>query len=482
MKPGRINSTDRTLIFIVPTSTISGMDEFLYRADKTGEPGFGKIAEDRVSDRRRTAVLIALGLAAGPATALGLARFAYALLLPTMQSALHWSLATAGVMNTANAAGYVLGALAAAPLARRLGAKPVFLGGMALTAVLLAASASTGDLVVLLILRLLAGAAGAATFIIGGALAAALGQAKAATHSAMLLGVYFGGGGLGIAVSGIVLPLILAHTSASSGWRWGWGALGIGAGLATLAAISATIRAPLLGRSDGQRPTRLVGLRFVLLAYTAYGAGYIGYMTFIVAYLKAGGAGPVELSTFWAILGLAAVLGGVVWGPILGRLRHGLGPALLMAVVTIGAVLPLLTSAIPVVYTSAALFGIAFLAVVAAVTHVARTALAPAQWTAAIAILTIGFALGQCVGPLLSGVLADRSGGIEAGLALSAAILAAATAICFAHRTRPLPPNLQTTPDFPTTTDSRVDTGCSSRPARTPLAIVHPHGPLPCWP
>lgn len=418
------------------------MDESVQHAASRRIPRAAEVPQliaDRPADRHRHPVLIALGLAAGPTTALGLARFAYALLLPTMQSALHWSLATAGVMNTANAAGYVLGALAAAPLARRLGAKPVFLGSMALTAVLLAGSAVSGELVVLLILRLLAGAAGAATFIFGGALAAALGHGKTATRSAMLLGIYFGGGGLGIAASGIVLPLILAHTGVASGWRWGWIALGIGAALATLAAVSATTRAPRLGGAGVQQATRLTGLRLILLAYTAYGAGYIGYMTFIVAYLKAGGADTVELSTFWAILGLAAVLGGVIWGPILGRLRHGLGPALLMAVVTIGAVLPLLTSAIPVVYASAALFGVAFLAVVASVTHVARTALPPAEWTAAIAALTIGFALGQCAGPLLSGVLADRSGGIEAGLVLSAAILAAATATCLTHRTRPLP-------------------------------------------
>lgn len=58
-------------------------------------------------------LLVALGLALGPAVALGFARFAYALLLPPMRSALGWSFATAGVMNTANAAGYLIGAVTA---------------------------------------------------------------------------------------------------------------------------------------------------------------------------------------------------------------------------------------------------------------------------------------------------------------------------------------------------------------------------------
>src|SRR5689334_12306682 len=55
----------------------------------------------------------AAGLALAAAVSLGLARFAYALLLPPMRADLGWSYFLGGAMNTANAAGYLLGALAA---------------------------------------------------------------------------------------------------------------------------------------------------------------------------------------------------------------------------------------------------------------------------------------------------------------------------------------------------------------------------------
>ena len=55
------------------------------------------------------AVWTALGLAAGPASAFAFARFAYAVLLPPMQADLDWSYATAALLNTTNAAGYLLG-------------------------------------------------------------------------------------------------------------------------------------------------------------------------------------------------------------------------------------------------------------------------------------------------------------------------------------------------------------------------------------
>ena len=60
---------------------------------------------------RPLAVALRLSLAA--AVSLGMARFAYALLVPPMRADLQWSYLLAGAMNTGNAFGYLLGALAA---------------------------------------------------------------------------------------------------------------------------------------------------------------------------------------------------------------------------------------------------------------------------------------------------------------------------------------------------------------------------------
>ena len=57
-------------------------------------------------------VRLALALALGAAISLGITRFAYGLLLPTMRADLGWSYTLAGGMNTANALGYLIGALA----------------------------------------------------------------------------------------------------------------------------------------------------------------------------------------------------------------------------------------------------------------------------------------------------------------------------------------------------------------------------------
>ena len=95
---------------------------------------------------RRQEWAAALALALAAAVSLGMARFSYALLLPPMRADLAWSYLTAGAMNTANAAGYLAGALAMPRLLRRVEARRLLLAGGLLAALLMAAHAVTrGD-------------------------------------------------------------------------------------------------------------------------------------------------------------------------------------------------------------------------------------------------------------------------------------------------------------------------------------------------
>lgn len=369
------------------------------------------------------AVWTAVLLAAGPASAFGLARFAYAVLLPPMQADLGWNYSTAALLNTVNAAGYLLGALVAARVGRRLGVRRAFLLSMVTTAVALGASALSSLLPVLLVLRLIAGATGAVTFILGAALAASLASAHPERSSALLMGLYVAGGGLGIVVTGVLLPGALAWFPADLGWRIGWAVLGVVGILAWLMAAPAARRVPEPPpRPAGSRaPVR--GMIPLLAGYTLFGAGYIAYMTFIVALLRADGATDGQVSGFWIVLGLGAIIGGFAWSPVIGRLSGGRAPALLMVVVALGAGLPLIGSHPVLALGSAVLFGGTFLALVGSVTHAAHRVLDPSQVTDGIGTLTVGFAVGQSVGPILSGVLADSADGVRAGLALSVVVV-----------------------------------------------------------
>src|SRR5258708_39527582 len=84
--------------------------------------------------QRLPTLMLAAGLSLGSAIALGLARVAYALLWPSLKLDLGWSFAQAGALDTANALGYLLGALAYPRLARRVAARGLLAGGRRATA------------------------------------------------------------------------------------------------------------------------------------------------------------------------------------------------------------------------------------------------------------------------------------------------------------------------------------------------------------
>ncbi len=369
------------------------------------------------------------GLAMGPAVALGLSRFAYALLLPAMRAELGWSFAQAGAMNTANAGGYLIGALVAAPLGKRFGIKRIFVAGMLLTAVAVGASGSTTVFSLLLALRLMAGFTAALAFVTGAVLTSAAAVGGPKHRAPTLLAVYFAGAGCGTTASALAVPPLLG----SIGWRGGWLVLG---GLAVAASLFGTL---VLGRAPAPSPAPQNAnsggwsARFmlcVLVAYGLFGAGYIAYATFIIAYLRRDeGFSSGGITCFWAVFGLTSMAAAFGWGRILSRLKGGWGAAATLAMVTIGTAVPLLWRAPAGAYLSAVLFGGSFLGVLAAVTTFARRAAKPHAWTVAIAALTIAFGIGQCIGPVLSGAMSDGPSGLQAGLWLSVGILAVGTGI-----------------------------------------------------
>jgi len=391
-------------------------------------------------DEVLTPLWVVIGLSMGPAVALGLSRFAYALLLPPMRADLGWSFADAGAMNTANAAGYLAGALLAAPCGKRMGDKPVFAVGLLLTALTVAASGLTADFGLLLALRAAAGFTSALAFVSGAGLTSAAAAGGSKSRAPTLLGVYFGGAGIGITASALAVPPLLG----TIGWRGGWLVLGALALAATLFGGLVLRRTPKTSYTPAGSARGGWSARFMaceLLAYSLFGAGYIAYTTFIIAYLRnEEGFSGAGITRFWSVFGLVSVIAAFAWGRILARLRGGWGTAATLSAVAMGTAVPLLWSAPAGAYLSAILFGGSFLAVVAAVTSFARRAARPHAWTAAIAALTVAFGIGQCIGPVLSGALSDGPTGLRAGLWLSVSILALATVVAALQREPTDPP------------------------------------------
>jgi predicted MFS family arabinose efflux permease len=372
----------------------------------------------------------AAGLALGAAVSLGLARFAYALLLPPMRADLGWSYTTAGAMNTLNAAGYLAGALALPRALAYIDARRLFLGGCVGTVLLLALHGLvTGD-GALYLLRFLTGVTSAATFATGGLLAARIGG----TRPGMVLGIYYGGTGVGIVASALLVPPLAAR-AVPHAWQAAWWALAAAALLATVVAAGAT-RAPVSPPVAGARrqPVRWAPFGFGLAGYGCFGLGYIGYMTFIVSLLREQQVPPAQIVAFYMLLGLAVVASSWLWAGLLQRWRGGGALALLNALLALATLLPVLSTHPAAVFASGALFGAVFLSVVASTTAFVRHNLSPSAWPAGIAAYTIVFAAGQIVGPTFTGWIADGAGGLARGLVVSALLLAVGAVLAALQR------------------------------------------------
>jgi predicted MFS family arabinose efflux permease len=377
----------------------------------------------------RSARGVAFGLAFGPAAAQGFSRFGYALLVPGIRADLGWSFAQAGGVASANAAGYLIGALILTRIAQRIGLRSAFAIGLVSTVVTLLTSAFVSDYGLVLVVRFLAGVAGAIAFVAGGAIVARL---AAEPGKASPLAIYFAGGGIGIAVSGLVIPWLAGADGEQ--WRAAWIGLGLMAALCAAIAWLFSEPAPIPAPVQESSIERRVSLVPIHIAYGFFGAGYIAYMTFVFALLSDRGATLSFRSLFWIALGLSAACSFPIWNRLPARLKGNREFALMNAATALGVlcVIPFHNPVLELM--SAIIFGGSFLAVVGSVTSLAKSLTVPGHWTHVIGTLTGAFALGQCSGPLVSGVLSDRPGGVETGLWLSVALLGSASIVSLWQR------------------------------------------------
>ncbi len=179
---------------------------------------------------------------------LGLARFAYTPLIPTLISAKWFSASDVVYLGAANLAGYLAGALLARPAAARIGAVPALRAMMLLATLCCFTSSVPVSFLWFFVWRFLAGLTGGIIMVLA---ATVILPHTSPNKRGIVGGVIFAGVGLGVAASGTLVPLLLQQ-----GLQQAWIGLGVLSALLTwISWANWPKRAPAHTRPP-PRPTR----------------------------------------------------------------------------------------------------------------------------------------------------------------------------------------------------------------------------------
>ena len=365
--------------------------------------------------RNRADLGVLIGGMLGMVVVMGIGRFAYTPILPLMQRDLGMSNTLAGTLAGLNYLGYLLGALLCTFAPRLLRSRFVAAGALGLSLVTTAGMGFTTVELWWSLMRLSGGVASAVLFII---ISAEVGETLTRSGHGHWSGVLYSGIGLGIALSGILVPFF----DTLGAWDTTW--IGMGGVALAAAAVGGVlgrchINVKTSAPAGVQTKARLRPVWMLGAAYFLEGLGYIVTATFIVAIVATTPGLERFASYTWVAVGLAAVPSTIVW-PLLAR-RFGVRAALLAAyfIQAAGIGVSAYSTSLAGVMFAAVSFGGTFLGIVALVLSEGKARMG-AHGGLAAAFLTAMFSLGQMIGPVIAGWLADLQHDFTLALLLAA--------------------------------------------------------------
>jgi len=374
----------------------------------------------------------------------GLARYAYAMLIPTMQTGLHLSYDRMGFIGTGNFIGYLVSVVLAPPVMRRLKPRVTIAAGLALLSFcMLGISASTGFATAFCLYALVGFGSGFANI----PMMALVTYWFRSEKRGRAAGLIIGGNGVGIILAGFLVPF-LNRVYGADGWRYGWLLLGLLClAVAGVAGLFLRNNPGELGLEPMGKPVQPVSGQFVDrekrgdgavllslgLLYLVFGATFMVYGTFIVTTMvKEYGFTEAKAGLYWSWVGFFSLFSGVGFGALSDRIGRKWGLALVFLVQSVAYLLAGLKLGNAPLLISIVLYGLAVFAIPAIMAAAIGDYLGLSRAATAFATVTLFFALGQSIGPATAGLIAKTFGSfgnayLLAGVLTAVASLFAAT-------------------------------------------------------
>lgn len=349
---------------------------------------------------------VSVGGICGLVLTLGLARFAYTPLLPALQAQTGLGDAAAGLLAALNYAGYMSGALAAAWLDHPRWRHRLYSSGLWMALLSTAAMALSSALPWWALLRYIGGLCGATGMLFGSGLVLGWLMQQGRRPE---LGVHFIGIGVGIVFTAAGAAWFMATWD---DWHIHWLMFAL---LGLLFFIPAWRWRPPVPASTAHRvaDAPMPGRRWMItlaLSYFAAGWGFVMNATFTVAMVERSpglaGQGPWA----WALVGLAAMPAVFLWDRVARRLGDRPAMMLAFALQMLATALPVLSGSLWAALLGALGYGATFIALVSLTLSLVGRHM-PANPGKAMARLTLSYGLAQVLAPIVTGWMAQSSGG-----------------------------------------------------------------------
>lgn len=367
---------------------------------------------------------------------LGMARFAFGLLLPAMRQTLELGYDQMGLISTGNFIGYLLAVAISPMLIRRWRPRLVICAGLLLNALCMLLISRADNLNALMLFYGLVGAGSGLGNIPCMVLVSHWFRRNKRGQAA---GLMIAGNGLAILIAGQLIPLV----NATWGWRQSWLLLAVISLLAMFFALLVVRNDPAeMGLLPHGRYESLEASTFVRspngkllvhlgLIYLIFGLTYMIYGTFMVTTMVDDfGYSEAQAGQLWSFVGIFGMFSGVVFGSLSDRIGRRNGMVLVYAMFScayllagLGGILGSWSLWLSVLFYGSVLFAVPTIMAAAVAEYLGMERAA-----SGFATLTLFFAAGQIIGPGSAGLLAKLSGSFIPSYLLSAILTTLAIA------------------------------------------------------
>lgn len=359
--------------------------------------------------------------------ALGLARFGYTMILPSMKEGLSLTDSQAGDLATVNMVGYLVMAVTCGYLASRFGPRIIISIFMLVISGSMLMTGMAPNFQVALLGRTLTGVGSGGTNVPVMGLIPAWFSAK---RRGLATGMAVSGSSFGMVVTGYLVPVILNRYGVE-GWRYCWFCL---AAMTLLIAVLGylllrnrpsekglqPIGAEGEQTSPGQPASSALEWRLVYksapvwhlgLIYTLFGFSYIIYATFFARYLTwEAGFTTQAAGALWSAVGILSIISGFIWGSVSDVVGRKYGLAIVYFLQFLCFTIFGLWKAPPGYYLSALLFALTAWSIPGIMAAATGDLLGARLAPAALGFVTLFFGVGQASGTFLGGRIADFTG------------------------------------------------------------------------